>query len=152
MRGLIFQIPLQQRVTGIKTIAFVPKEKAHLRLPRLNPVFYPAQDINITIGDYVKFVQDNMRALLGKKALITEKSAHLLHFGTPDYAFGWYNGSIDNNSFSFSEGMSLLFNCRAEIIREKNIGIIVMCNSGDKDGRAGVLNLAQILEANYLNR
>ncbi len=72
---------------------------------RINPVFYPAQDININIADYVKFVQENMKGLSGKKALMNKKQYDMIHFGLPDYSFGWFNGAIDNYSYSFSEGI-----------------------------------------------
>jgi D-alanyl-D-alanine carboxypeptidase len=119
---------------------------------RPNAILYPAHDININLPDYIKFLQENLRGLQGKKTKLNQQSFEYLHFGLLDYSMGWHNGVLEDNSFSFHEGISLLFNCRAEILKEKNIGIIVMCNSGDNDGRAGVLNLTRILEAYALSR
>ena len=62
---------------------------------------------------------------------------------------GWNNGSFNDQAFAFHEGVSLLFNCSTEILKEKNRGIIVMCNSGDKDGRGAVLDLTKLLEEKY---
>jgi CubicO group peptidase (beta-lactamase class C family) len=117
-----------------------------------NTVLYPAHDINITLPDYITFLQENLRGLNGKKSRLGQKYCEYVHYGILDYSLGWNNGVLENNSFSFEEGISLLFNCRAEILREKDIGIIVMCNSGDRDGRAGVLNLTRILESYALSR
>ena len=69
-----------------------------------------------------------------------------MYFGIPDFSLGWNNGSFNDQSFAFHEGVSLLFNCRTAILKEKNRGIIVMCNSGDKDGRGAVLELTRLLE------
>jgi hypothetical protein len=62
---------------------------------------------------------------------------------------GWNNGSYYGKSFAFHEGPSLLFNCRTEILKEKDRGIIVMCNSGDKDARGAVLDITKLLEEKY---
>lgn len=116
---------------------------------RINPVLYPAQEINISLPDYIKFMQENIAGLNGEKAHLSQSTFEYMHFGTLDYAMGWGNGSLNNQSFSFHEGVSLLFDCRAEILKEKKRGIIVMCNSGDKDGRGAVLDLTRLLEEKY---
>jgi CubicO group peptidase (beta-lactamase class C family) len=119
---------------------------------QLNAILYPSHNINISLPDYILFMQENLSGLLGKKAHLSQETFQYLHFGILDYALGWNNGSLDDHSYSFHEGQSLLFNCRAEIIKEKNLGIIVMCNSGDHDGRGGVLNLSRLIEQKYLSQ
>jgi CubicO group peptidase (beta-lactamase class C family) len=116
-----------------------------------NPVLYPAQDINISLPDYIKYMQKNLRGIMGYSESLPQKVFEFLFFGTPDYSMGWYNGSMNDQSYAFHEGISLLFDCRAEILKEKKIGIIVMCNSGDKDGRGAVLDLTRLLEEKYFN-
>jgi D-alanyl-D-alanine carboxypeptidase len=114
-----------------------------------NPVLYPGQAISINMKDYIKYMQINLRGLAGEKTKLSPQYFEFLYFGIPDYSLGWNNGSINNQSFAFHEGLSLLFNCRTEILKEKNIGIIVMCNSGDKDGRGAVLDITHLLEEKY---
>ncbi len=62
---------------------------------------------------------------------------------------GWNNGSLNDQSFAFHEGISLLFDCRTEILKEKKTGIIVMGNSGDRGGRGAVLDVTRLLEEKY---
>ncbi|HTS44864.1 MAG TPA: serine hydrolase domain-containing protein [Puia sp.] len=119
---------------------------------RIDPVLDPGFDANINLPDYIKFVQENLKGLTGKNASLSQTAFEFIHYGVLDYSLGWYNGSFNNNSFSFHEGVSPLYDCRVEIIKEKNIGIIVMCNSGDKDGRGGVLDLIRLLEGYYFHR
>lgn len=114
-----------------------------------NPVLYPGQAISISIPDYIKYMQTNLRGLAGEKTKLSPEYYEFLYFGIPDYSMGWNNGSVNNQAFAFHEGLSLLFNCRTEILKEKNIGIIVMCNSGDKDGRGAVLDITHLLEEKY---
>ena len=114
-----------------------------------NPLFYPGHDIALTMPDYIKYMQENLQGLAGKNHQLPQSAYEFLFFGLPDYALGWNNGSLNNQSFAFHEGISVLFNCRVEILKEKNLGIIVMCNSGDKDGRGAVLDIVKILEEKY---
>ena len=114
-----------------------------------NPVLFPGQGITISTPDYIKYMQTNLRGLVGKKSTLSTPSLDFLYFGIPDYSIGWNNGSYNDQSFAFHEGVSILFDCRTEILKEKNRGIIVMCNSGDKDGRGAVLELTHLLEGIY---
>ncbi len=116
---------------------------------RVNPILYPAQEINISMPDYIKFMQENLSGLNGKKAHLSQETFQYIHFGTIDYSMGWNNGSMNDQSFSFHEGISLLFACRAEILKEKHRGILVFCNSGDREGRGAVLDLTRFLEQEY---
>jgi D-alanyl-D-alanine carboxypeptidase len=116
---------------------------------KVQPVLYPGQGISINMPDYIKFMQENLEGLAGGKSHLSQADFEFLYFGMPDYALGWKNGSFNNQSFAFHEGLSLLFNCRTEILKEKDRCIIVMANSGDKDGRGAVLDLTHLLEENY---
>ena len=116
---------------------------------KVHPVLYPGQGISISMPDYIKFMQTSLRGLATGRSQLSKASFEFLFFGLPDYAMGWNNGSFHDQSFAFHEGLSLLFNCRTEILKEKGLGIIVMGNSGDKDGRGAVLDLTHLLEEKY---
>ncbi len=109
----------------------------------------PAGNINITIGDYIIFVRDHMLALQDKKSVIGKEAAEKLIFGKPNYATGWYNGRWNGMNIAYCPGRGGLFSSYIEIIKEKNIGIIVLCNSGAVDGRAGASNLVKLLRNYY---
>jgi D-alanyl-D-alanine carboxypeptidase len=116
---------------------------------KVHPVLYPGQGISISMPDYVKFMQTCLRGLATGKSQLSQAGFEFLFFGMPDYAMGWNNGSFHDQSFAFHEGLSLLFNCRTEILKEKGRAIIVMGNSGDKDGRGAVLDITHLLEEKY---
>ena len=115
-----------------------------------HPAIIPAFDINLTITDYAKFLQENLRGLRGEKASLTQRSFELMHFGIPDYSFGWQNASLGNARISFHTGDSHLFNTYVELVPEKNIGILVVGNNGDSMGKGGVLNLCRLLREYYM--
>jgi D-alanyl-D-alanine carboxypeptidase len=116
---------------------------------KVHPILYPGQGISISMPDYIKYMQLNLQGLATGKAHLPQSDFEFLFFGLPDFAMGWNNGSYYGQSFAFHEGLSLLFNCRTEILKEKDLCIIVMCNSGDKDGRGAVLDLTKLLEEKY---
>jgi CubicO group peptidase (beta-lactamase class C family) len=116
---------------------------------KVHPILYPGQGISISMPDYIRFMQYNLQGLAEGKTHLSQSEFEFLYFGLPDFSMGWNNGSYFGQSFAFHEGLSLLFNCRTEIIKEKDRCIIVMCNSGDKDGRGAVLDLTKLLEEKY---
>ena len=116
---------------------------------KVHPILYPGQGISISMPDYIKYMQLNLQGLAGEKTHPPQSGFEFLFFGLTDFAMGWNNGSYFGQSFAFHEGLSLLFNCRTEILKEKGRCIIVMCNSGDKDGRGAVLDLTKLLEVRY---
>jgi D-alanyl-D-alanine carboxypeptidase len=116
---------------------------------KVHPILYPGQGISISMPDYIKYMQFNLQGLNNGKMRLPKSGFDFLFFGSPDFSMGWNNGSYYGKSFAFHEGLSLLFNCRTEILKEKDRGIIVMCNSGDKDARGAVLDLTKLLEEKY---
>ena len=116
----------------------------------LNPSLAPAADANLTVTDYVKFVQDHLKGLNGKKALLPARSYELMHYGFPIYSMGWSNIPVDNYHISEADGTMGTFYSHVEIIKEKNIAVIVMANSGDNMAKGGVLNLAKMIRQMYV--
>lgn len=117
---------------------------------RFFPAIAPAGNINISIGDYITFLRDHMLALQNKKSVIGNAMANRLMFQPPGYAAGWFNGKWRGLSIAYFLGRAGLFSSYAEVIKEKNMGIIILCNSGTVDGRSGILNLARSLREYYV--
>lgn len=117
---------------------------------KVYPPIIPAVDVNLSITDYARFLQEQLRGLRGEKAGLNKKTFDLMHFGIPDYSLGWQNASIGNDRISFHTGESHLFMTHVELIPEKNIGILVVGNSGEATSKGGVLNLCRILRDYYM--
>jgi CubicO group peptidase (beta-lactamase class C family) len=116
---------------------------------RTVPAIAPATDVNISLKDYIVFMQDLLKAISGKKAIISTSAANFLLFGFPHYAMGWENEVWKNLHTSQYLGKSPLFSSYTMIIKEKNIGIIVLCNSGTVSGKSAVLNFGRMLRDYY---
>ncbi len=126
-------------------IALDPKYWFHV-----SPAFTGAADANITIHDYARFVQDELKGLRGEKAVLAPRMYEIMHTVYPQYAFGWTNLVVNGNHISECDGTLGSFYSHVEIIKEKNIAVIVLCNSGDTGGKGAVLNLARLLREHYV--
>lgn len=109
----------------------------------------PATDINISLKDYIVFMQDMLKALQRKKSILSTGSATQLLSPTPGLAMGWENEVWNKLHINHFLGKSPLFSNYTMIIKEKNIGIIVLCNSGTVSGKSAVLNFGRMLREYY---
>jgi len=73
----------------------------------------------------------------------------MMHYIYPEYAFGWSNLEVNGNHISECDGTVGTFYSHVEIIKEKNIAVIVLCNSGDTGGKGAAINLARLLREQY---
>ncbi|HEY0677109.1 MAG TPA: serine hydrolase domain-containing protein [Chitinophagaceae bacterium] len=115
-----------------------------------HPAIIPAFDINISITDYAKFLQQHLKGLRGDSAYLSPKTFQLMHYGLPDYSLGWNNAMINNSRISFHTGESHLFVTQVELVPGKNIGILVVGNNGESMGKGGVMNLCRLLREQYM--
>jgi len=106
-------------------------------------------DANITLPDYCRFVQDELKGLLGHKALLPARQYELMHYSSPNYGLGWSNLEVNGTHISECDGTLGTFFSHVEILKEKNLAIVVLCNSGDNGGRGAVINLARLLRERY---
>ncbi len=113
------------------------------------PAVAPASDINISLPHFIIFIQDMLKSLEQKKSSISTASSNMLLFGNANYSMGWENESWNNLQIALSLGKSALFSNYVEIVREKNIGIIVICNTGTVNGRSVARNFARMLREFY---
>jgi len=133
-------------VEGDRYIPVDPKHWYHIP-----PAFTGALDANITIGDYVKFVQDELRGVRGEKATLATRAYELMHYSYPAYGLGWGNVEANGIHVSDCDGTAGTFFTHVEIFKEKNLAVIVLCNSGDNSGRGAAINLARALREMYIS-
>lgn len=109
----------------------------------------PAGNINIRMADFVSFAQQHLLALQKQKALLDNDTIKGLLFGQPFFGIGWENVRWNGMNVAFMNGRAGLFSSYIELIPEKNIGIIIMCNSGTVDGRSITINAGHMLREYY---
>ena len=126
-------------------VAIDPKHWYHLLAP-----FTGALDANISMPDYIKFIQDQLRGVRGEKATLPARSYDVVHYSFPSYGLGWVNLEVNGTHISESDGTAGTFFSHVELFKEKNLAVLVFCNSGDVSGKGAALNLARILREMYI--
>ncbi len=112
----------------------------------------PAGNLNGTMGDWITLIREEMKALEGKKANLSAASANTMMYETSFYSAGWATGQWNNNTIAYSNGKSALFSSYVEVIKEKKIAILVMCNTGTVDGRSATVAAGKALREYYVKK
>jgi len=109
----------------------------------------PAGDISMTLPDYARFIQLNLQGLSGKDNVLKSSTYQFLHLGLKKYSIGWGNVSNDQQKLSEHAGSAGTFYTYALIDHHKNLGFIVIMNSGAKQAQQGLFKVLQLLRTKY---
>lgn len=104
-----------------------------------------AADLNLSVREYAKFIQDQLRGACGLKANLAPRAYQLLQTSYPVYAIGWGNVQAKEMQVNEHDGTMGTFYCHVELHKEKKIAIITMANVGGQPGKAACLNLAKYI-------
>jgi D-alanyl-D-alanine carboxypeptidase len=109
----------------------------------------PAGDISMTLPDYVKFIQCNLKGLLGQDNILKATTYDYLHFGIKDYSIGWGNVNKADKQFSEHAGSAGTFFCYTLLDKKKNLAYIIIANSSTKQAQQGIFKLLDRLKKLY---
>lgn len=89
-----------------------------------------AGNINVSLPDYVKFIQLQLKGLKGESDLLTAKEFDFLHHGLPGFALGWFWGTDEQKqAWSHHTGNPGTFLSRVTLCPEKNRATLVFMNA-----------------------
>lgn len=110
-----------------------------------------AGNINVSLPDYVKFIQLQLRGLKGENNLLTPETYEFLHYGLPKFSFGWFNKTDENTNHhvSFNEGNAGAFITKVCIIKEVDRAYIVFTNSATPQTSEGIAALLDKMKEKY---
>lgn len=111
----------------------------------------PAGDLNITLLDYIKFIQLNIQGLEGQNNYLTAKTYQFIHKGIDKYSLGWYNIYENGKSLSTHSGTAGTYYTLVHIDRINGKAYIIFTNSFNQDTQQGVRLLMRKLKENYDN-
>jgi CubicO group peptidase (beta-lactamase class C family) len=109
----------------------------------------PAGDINITLPDYIKFIQLNIKGLEGKDNFLKSSTYNYIHRGISDYSIGWANVYDRGKEFSAHSGSAGTYFTTVSIDRQKDIAYIIFMNSATDDAVTGMRILLKQLKVKY---
>ncbi len=89
----------------------------------------PAGNVNVTLPDYAKFIQLQLKGLRGQSTLLSKKEFEYLHFGLPEFAVGWFWREENGHKLSFHTGNPGTFLSQVFIDRDNNRAYILFANA-----------------------
>jgi CubicO group peptidase (beta-lactamase class C family) len=109
----------------------------------------PAGDINIKLGDYIKFIQLNLKGLRGQDNYLKSETYKFIHKGVENYSLGWFNIYEPGTEISSHSGTEGTYFTLVQIDRIKGIAFIIFTNSFNQETQQGVRLLMRKLKENY---
>lgn len=109
----------------------------------------PAGDISMTLPDYSKFIQLNLKGLSGQNNILKATSYNFIHFGLKDYSIGWGNFNKANKQLSEHSGSAGTFFCYTLIDKEKQLAYIIIANSATQQTQKGIFKFLDMLKEKY---
>ncbi|MES2628210.1 MAG: serine hydrolase domain-containing protein [Bacteroidota bacterium] len=110
-----------------------------------------AGNINVSLPDYVKFIQLQLAGLAGRNNQMTKSQFEFLHYGLPRFSVGWFQGVDENERrFSYNIGNPGTFYSKVMVFGEAGIAIIILTNAQTAQTEKGVEELYELLKQRYI--
>lgn len=118
--------------------------------PKLNWLS-SAGNLQVSLPDYVKFIQLQLKGLAGQSALFTQKEFETFHYGLPDFAYGWkwLKDPDTELTYSFHDGNPGSFLSSVHICQNTGMAFIVFCNVQSPSAGNGLNQVLQHLKSVY---
>lgn len=110
-----------------------------------------AGNINVSLPDYIKFIQLLLKGLRGESEILSHKKVDQLLYGCPVFSFGWFN-EMDKKTkhhIAYNQGNAGAFITEVHLIKESNRAYVIFTNAATSDTEKGIAVLLDKLEAHY---
>jgi CubicO group peptidase (beta-lactamase class C family) len=99
-----------------------------------------AGNVNVSLPDYAKFIQMQLRGLLGKSKLFTAGEFNYMHYGLPEFSFGWqvYIDEQTNLKYSYHKGNPGTFLSQVFICKDTDRAYIFFVNVQSEEAEKGL--------------
>jgi len=109
-----------------------------------------AGNINTTLPDYSKYIQNYLKGLKGKGKPFQKETFKQLLFEFPTFSFGWFNKIEKNgNNYINNFGNANGYMSSVSIFKEKKIAIIIFSNLSSESANEGIDLILKILAKKY---
>ena len=109
----------------------------------------PSGDLNMTLTDYIQFIQLHLRGLNGENNYLKSTTYQFIHKGIENYSLGWFNVYEGNTSFSSHSGTAGTYYVLVQIDRINGRAYIIFTNAYNPSTQQGVRLLMRKLKENY---
>jgi len=98
-----------------------------------------AGNINVTLPDYIKFIQLQLKGLEGRSELLPREQFEFLHYGLPKFAVGWFWGRDSaGDQFSYNVGNPGSLLTKVYVYKTKGKAIIIFTNAQTEAANEGI--------------
>ncbi|OXA89450.1 serine hydrolase domain-containing protein [Flavobacterium hercynium] len=110
-----------------------------------------AGNINVSLPDYCKFTQMQLQGLLGKSKVLTAEDFDKMHYGLPEFSFGWNSEIKEENQlkYSFHNGNPGTFLTKVYLCKNIDKAFILFANVQSEEADKGLLLVLDKLEKEY---
>ena len=109
-----------------------------------------AGNVTVSLPDYTKFVQLQLKGLQGKTNLLTQKEFEFLHYGPDKFAVGWFNDTDEHGLvYSHNTGNPGTFLTSAYVYKDQNRAYILFANAQTDEAEEGLDVLYSELKSRY---
>lgn len=110
-------------------------------------------NINVDLPGYVKFIQLQLQGLLGKSQLFTQQEFSFMHYGLPEFSFGWnwYTDSSNGYNYSFHKGNPGTFLTKVYICKDIDKVFIFFMNVQSDSAEEALSVLFEEFSKRYRN-
>ncbi|MFT3750382.1 MAG: serine hydrolase domain-containing protein [Agriterribacter sp.] len=110
----------------------------------------PAGNINVSLPDYAKFIQLQLKGLSGQSELLTKEEFSFLHFGLTKFSVGWFWNTDDNNqTYSYNIGNPGTFLTKVFVFKDIDRAFILFANSQTEETDIGLNILYEEFKRKY---
>jgi CubicO group peptidase (beta-lactamase class C family) len=110
-----------------------------------------AGNINVSLPDYCKFTQMQLQGLLGKSKILSAEDFNKMHYGLPEFSFGWNSEMKESNQlkYSFHNGNPGTFLTKVYLCKAINKAFILFANVQSQEADKRLILILETLEKKY---
>ncbi len=113
------------------------------------PFIQPAGNVQVSILEYVKFLQLHLGGLQGVDGLAKSATIRRMHVPVDKMGFGWKISDYQGAPASFHAGSADTFYAMATLLPSSDLGVAVFVNAGGERAEKASLALTKSLLAKY---
>jgi len=112
----------------------------------------PAGNINVSLPDFCKFMQLQLKGLAGREKILNKSEFVFLFEGLPAYALGWFSATDGNNqAFAYHVGNPGTFLSKVYVHKNRGKAFVLFSNCQSEAADLGLDVLYTELKKRYLH-
>ncbi|MBL7918959.1 MAG: beta-lactamase family protein [Bacteroidia bacterium] len=109
-----------------------------------------AGNINVSLPDYLKFIQLQLQGLKGESKLLSKEEFNFLHFGLHRFSIGWFWLKNERNEmYSYNIGNPGTFLSKVYVFNATDKAFILLANVQSDEANEGLDVLFDFLKSKY---